>query len=476
MKMPVRVFSLLLLTGLVSGTHLFFSPLLSADDMNVKGTAIYRERMALPPEAVLEATLEDISRTDIRAERLGIVRIENPGSPPFHFEIGYDPARIQSNHSYAVRARITAQGRPLFTTDQVYPVLTRGHGQEVELLLRRTGGGTAPAIRPPLQLPATFAGELPCADCPGQRLVLTLFPDYSYRLRRTYLGVNEGTDETFYQLGRWEHNQGDGGRLILYGSSQGGNQYRLVSTNRLRLLDKEGNEIDSVLNYDLEHQPSIDPVPGPMPLRGLYAYMADAATFNECRTGKRYPVSLEAAHIDMEQAYLALASDNPGTPLLATLEGRFEERVTDPSAGPREHLIVDRFERFWPGETCAREALAQASLFNTYWRPVEIDGEAVRVEPQQREPHFVLTTDGNRVHGSTGCNRITGGFEQDADSLRFQGLATTRMACPPAIARLETRFLEALNATTAHRVIGESLELRDASGQLRMRLEARYLR
>jgi copper homeostasis protein (lipoprotein) len=213
-----------------------------------------------------------------------------------------------------------------------------------------------------------------------------------------------------------------------------------------------------------------------VPLRGLYAYMADAASFNDCRTGKRYPVSLEAAHIDVEQAYLALTRDNPGAPLLVSLHGRFEARVSDPAVGPREHLIVERFERFWPRETCAREALSRASLLNTYWTPVEIDGEAVVLEAGQREPHFVLSAEGGQVHGSTGCNRITGGFEQDADSLRFQGLATTRMACPPAIARLETRFLEALNATTAHRVIGESLELRDASGQLRMRLEARYLR
>jgi len=475
MRISIRVFSRILLAGLVSGASLFLPYLCRADDVAVKGTASYRERMALPPAAVLEATLEDISRADARAEVLGSVRMENPGSPPFHFEIAYDPARIQANHSYAVRARITVEGRLLFTTDQVYPVLTRAQGQEVELLLRRTGGGP-PASRAPLQLPATFAGNLPCADCPGQRLVLTLFPDQSYRLRRTYLGVNKGADEDFHELGRWHQSEDDGDRVVLHGGSKGGNRYRLVSPERLRLLDSEGHDIDSALNYDLERQAEIDLLPGPMQLRGLYAYMADAAIFNECRTGKRYPVSLEAAHIDMEQAYLGLAKDNPGAPLLATLEGRFEQRLTEPGVGPREHLIVERFDRFWPGETCAREALAQASLTNTYWRPVEIDGEPVMLESGQREPHFVLAPEGSRVRGSTGCNRIMGGFEQDADDLRFTGLAATRMACPPAIAQLETRFLDALNAIASQRIIGESLELHDASGQLRMRLESRYLR
>ena len=50
------------------------------------------------------------------------------------------------------------------------------------------------------------------------------------------------------------------------------------------------------------------------------------------------------------------------------------------------------------------------------------------------------------------------------------------MAWPPPIAQLEARFLQALNAVTSQRIIGESLELRDAAGRLRMRLESRYLR
>jgi uncharacterized lipoprotein YbaY/uncharacterized lipoprotein NlpE involved in copper resistance len=420
MKMSIHVVSHLLLASLVTGVPSIFSPLLRADEMNVRATATYRERMALPPEAVLEATLEDISSADVQAELLGSVRIENPGSPPFHFEFAYDPARIHANHSYAVRARITVQGLLWFTTDQVYPVLTRGHGQEVELLLRRTGGA-ALASPVPLTLPATFAGELHCADCPGQNLVLTLFADHSYRLRRTYLGVNKRSDEVFYELGRRQYSPNDNSRVILHGDSEGGNQYRLASPDRLRLLDKQGNDIESALNYELDRQPSIDPLPRPMLLRGLYAYTADAASFNECHTGKRYPVSLEAAHIDMKQAYLALAKDNPGAPLLASIESRFEERTTDPGSVPHEQLIVERFEHFWPDETCAREALAKASLLNTYWRAVEIDGEPVMLAPEQREPHFLLASEGNRVQGSTGCNRIMWELRAERRWHSFQG-------------------------------------------------------
>jgi putative lipoprotein len=40
----------------------------------VRGTVTYRERLALPPDAVFEATLEDVSRAYVPAEVLGRAR------------------------------------------------------------------------------------------------------------------------------------------------------------------------------------------------------------------------------------------------------------------------------------------------------------------------------------------------------------------------------------------------------------------
>ena len=103
----------------------------------VRGTATYRERMALPPNAVLEVVLQDVSRAGAPATVLGTARIENPGSPPFDFEISYDPGSIDERFTYAVRATIRADDELLFTTDSVHPVLTRGATSEVELLMIR---------------------------------------------------------------------------------------------------------------------------------------------------------------------------------------------------------------------------------------------------------------------------------------------------------------------------------------------------
>ena len=100
------------------------------------GTATYRERIALPPGAVFEATLEDVSRADAPAEVLGRTRMESPGNPPFKFSIAYDPARIDPSHRYTVRAKVTHEDRLMFTTDTHYPVLSAGQPSHVDMLMR----------------------------------------------------------------------------------------------------------------------------------------------------------------------------------------------------------------------------------------------------------------------------------------------------------------------------------------------------
>src|SRR5262245_3978487 len=95
----------------------------------IKGSATYRERIAMPADAVFEATLEDVSKADAPAEVIGRAHIDKPGNVPIRFEIPYDTSRIVHSRRYVVRARILSGGKPFFITDQSYPVLTQGHGK-----------------------------------------------------------------------------------------------------------------------------------------------------------------------------------------------------------------------------------------------------------------------------------------------------------------------------------------------------------
>jgi heat shock protein HslJ len=114
----------------------------------------------------------------------------------------------------------------------------------------------------------------------------------------------------------------------------------------------------------------------------------------------------------------------------------------------------------------------EAALTGTCWRAVTIDGSPAAQLPKKREAHIIFSAEGKRVSGSTGCNRFTGTFKQIGDNLNFSPLAITKMACPPALNTQERAFLAALQATTAMNLTGNTLELKDASGKVRMRLEA----
>jgi uncharacterized lipoprotein YbaY/heat shock protein HslJ len=111
----------------------------------ISGTAMYRERMALPPDAVFEAVLEDVSLADAAAVEIARMTIQGPSAPPIRFSIPFDAAKIDSKRSYSVRARIRVDGKLWFASDSAYPVLTRGAGTTADILLRRVSADSPTA-------------------------------------------------------------------------------------------------------------------------------------------------------------------------------------------------------------------------------------------------------------------------------------------------------------------------------------------
>ncbi|WP_299079626.1 YbaY family lipoprotein [uncultured Ruegeria sp.] len=100
----------------------------------VEGSATYRERIAVPPDATLFVELQDVSMADAPALTLSAQRYAI-GGVPVGFELTYDDTLIQDNHSYVVRASITQGQNLLFTTDTAYPVLTNGAANSADLIL-----------------------------------------------------------------------------------------------------------------------------------------------------------------------------------------------------------------------------------------------------------------------------------------------------------------------------------------------------
>jgi heat shock protein HslJ len=314
--------------------------------------------MALPANAVFEATLEDVSRSDAPATILGRANLQNPGQPPFKFSIQYDPAQIQTGRSYSVRARVTAAGNLIFISDQAYPVLTRGAGNQVSILMIRASASAAPT------------------------------------------------------------------------------QSRAEKS-------------------------------------GMFRYMADAGLFMDCQTRERRPVAMEGAYKELEAAYLKLRQQ-PGEELMVTLEGQIMDRPGAEGGRPVPTLVINRYIGFWPGETCGGVG-ATSPLQETYWKLTRLQGKPVILKQNQKEPSLVFRKEGNRVTGYGGCNELTGTYTLKGNDLTFGGVAMTRRACIDGM-DTEGIFAPALTGVRSWRILGEHLELYDASGTTVARFEARALK
>ncbi len=110
------------------------------------GAAYYLERMALPPDAVLEVVVADVSLADAPARTLGRTTMEPAGQVPIAFRVNYDDAALQPGHRYAIRASIRVAGALLYTTTEHHAVLENAASGDVGRLklTRVTGNSPVP--------------------------------------------------------------------------------------------------------------------------------------------------------------------------------------------------------------------------------------------------------------------------------------------------------------------------------------------
>jgi len=234
---------------------------------SITGQVWYRERMLLPPMAEIKLYLEDVSKMDVSAEVIAMTTLSPEGGPPWKFVLAYDPARIDSRHCYALRARIEVDGRLLFTNTSHIPAFIQPEGVLIDILVSHVGS----------------------------------------------------------------------------------------------------------------------------------------------------------------------------------------------SRGSRH----------------AKASTPNASLVDTYWRPVELENQPVALGAGERELHMVLVSEGKEVRGYSGCNRFTGSFEQEGDQLNFRQMASTSRVCAQGMEQ-EMKFLKALNKTHKYEIRGDTLSLYDDTHRQIVHFEAIY--
>jgi uncharacterized lipoprotein YbaY len=106
------------------------------DMATVTGTVTYLPRIALPPNAVLEVQLVDVSRADAPAITLASQSIVTGGRQvPIPFELVYNPDQIDPRMSYAVQARISVDDELQFINTRRFSVISQGNPNQVDVVV-----------------------------------------------------------------------------------------------------------------------------------------------------------------------------------------------------------------------------------------------------------------------------------------------------------------------------------------------------
>ncbi len=166
------------------------------ESATITGTATYHERMALPPGAQLQVSLEDVSRADAEARTIAQTQLATTQGPPYKFSISYPATRIVRGHRYALRARITSAGRLLFIAEH-HPVLGDENISHVDLVLRRADAQARADNPPSPRMRGTYTYMADAGwftDCLSARRLAVAQEGDNAALERAYARTRSSSD------------------------------------------------------------------------------------------------------------------------------------------------------------------------------------------------------------------------------------------------------------------------------------------
>jgi putative lipoprotein len=108
--------------------------MISSTSTTVSGSITYRERIALPPNAIVRVTLESVGAPiEVLAEQT----IETKGKQvPIPFSLNYDTSSLREDTSYVIRAQILVEQQLRFAGDVAYPTAPHQQPARVEVIVR----------------------------------------------------------------------------------------------------------------------------------------------------------------------------------------------------------------------------------------------------------------------------------------------------------------------------------------------------
>ena len=330
-----------------------------AAERTLHGEVILIDGPALPAGAVLDVYLEDQSRADTKAGILAQTQLIPSGPPPYAFTLSVDPSTLDARGRYGLRARISVQEQLWYINTRHVPAFDGAADGSVTVPVEPVGVAKRPGTAFFAPLPAMFVGDLGCQGCAptAHTLELDAAGHFVYRTERLDDAAAVPSDD----IGRWDLSA-DGARLTLHGGREAPVVFAVQNSHLLTRLGPGGSPLYPDGESELNRAAACVALQPRLLLAGSFRYLADAAVFDECLTGQRIPVAMEADFPALERAYLTAIAETdaePGSPLHVTVEGSLAQRPVVDGEGMRRTLVVERLIGVWPADGCPKAQLKQ---------------------------------------------------------------------------------------------------------------------
>jgi len=440
---------------------------------SVSGTVTYRERIALAPDAVVSVQILDVSLADAPATVMGEQIIENPGQVPVPYDVAYDPNEIDERHTYAAAARIVdGSGKLLFITATQYPVITRGNPTEdVQLVLEQVAEAPPPEpTTPPVQSYIVIAepdrGEVvdigrtvrvsgKGAGLPEGNVVVQVM-DRSGNLLAEQATILQGEDVGTGGAGTWsvelniEAEPGTAGTVSAFSLSPLDDS--IIAAAQVQVSLGRTEAVPVYIEIDDPPEGADVDTSQPVLVSGTGAGLPEANVVVQ---------ALDASDNVLAETATILQGPDVGTGGAGTWQVELLVGVPAGTAG--------RIVAFSPSPLTGQN-VASAVVRVTFGQGLTLEGTTWAWDQSLPGQDITALFENGQLSGFAGCNNYRGSYVTTSTAsqnmIQIGPLATTRMACEPAIMDLENQYLAAVQSATSYRLEGFALEIAYPGGTL----------
>ena len=434
-----------------------------AQSSTVTGSVAYRERLALPSDAVIDVQLIDTSVADIATQTVAEALINAEGRQvPVPFTLTYDPAKIVPANRYSVRATIrSGDGMLMFSSTQAYPVLTHGAPSKVDLLLHTVGHAWhSKAAAKMKELAAPAAETAPPAAAESTTSTKTAETTSESEAVSSAAAVPRPTEQPPVK----QETEPPAPPVTPTESAAAPPSPNPAASETPPPTEPVGQapapqsappaqETAPPTPSAVEQPapPAESPAMGTAPATPEVESSSRESKPAESKTAEAQPAAPQPTVVEPAPAPEVKASQ-PEAPLpeapsaskraeLAATSPAPEDEVPEPAAAP----------------PAARKDLTP--LADTQWKLIQLGGQEVVITPPQKPVTLAFSPEGRRIAGSAGCNSYLGTFTDDHGRLHLNPGNMTMMFCADPAGSREKKFIVMLRSAESYRISGDFLIL-----------------